>query len=149
MGNGQRFLADAESLGQCGISSFLRYEDNETKRMLNKQSVEGFLESQNVIINISDENAETDGYHITINGCNYEIYSEEELNEDWWKLSSVRCFSIINKLLREAGSRERIYALNEGNDQMTIFLTEDMYNMIKACHSLSEKSKPKDIGNVF
>jgi len=146
---GRIFLADAESLGQHGVADFFKYYDDEMKGTLEKQSVEEFLKNQNVIINVSDEHRDTDGYYIIINGCKYEIYSEKEINEDWWTLSSVRCFSIINKLLKEAGSKERIYALADGNDQNAIFLTEEMYELINSCNYLQEKSKPRNIGNAF
>jgi len=133
---GREFPADAEALGQCGLSDFFK-------------EIKDFLDKQNVIINISEENAEENGYHITINDCSYEIYSEQELQQDWWKLSSIRCFSIINKLLEEAGSKERIYHINDGNDQFAIFLTEEMYQSIYDHCSLAERDKPKFVGNIF
>ena len=47
-----------------------------------------------------------------------------------WGLSAVRGFRIIDELLTAAGSPERAYAVNGGNDLCLMFLTSELHQVI-------------------
>ena len=59
-----------------------------------------------------------------------------------WELATSRTFAIVNLLLREAGSNERIYSLYGGNDLFALFLTENMYDIINKSKFIKETEKP-------
>jgi hypothetical protein len=122
---GRLFLADAESLAEWGVGSYL-------------EELRPFLEEQGVKLESIKERYEKNQYRIIVNGKEYLIYSSEEIEMDMsgkqlgltWGLATARCYVIINELLIEAGSDERIYAVNGGHDLFGFFLTEEQYHLI-------------------
>lgn len=131
------YMSDAEDLAEGGIGEFL-------------ETIRPFLEKQNIELNVGNEDFSDKGYIIEINGFKYEIYSEDELNsEDLWELSTNRSFAIVNKLLTEANSNERIYILYGGNDLRAIFLTDEMYKLINNDQELSDGEKPHPVQASF
>ena len=109
-GKGRAFLADAESLAEGGVATFL-------------DQIGPFLRNQGVRI---DSLAEDFGeqYAIKINGRSHILYSAQELREkEIWGLTPARTFAIVNGLLDQAGSPERLYTVNGGNDLLAVFLT--------------------------
>ncbi|MGE5703113.1 MAG: hypothetical protein ACM32O_11325 [Clostridia bacterium] len=128
------FFCDAENLAEGGVKTFL-------------EDIDPALRLRKVVIKELREEFSEQGYFITINGIKYTIYTEKEFESvDTWELSSIRTFSIINRLLKEAGSTERVYQLYGGNEQLAIFLTPEMYDLIKNAKGLDEIEKPKSIG---
>jgi hypothetical protein len=135
--SGRDFTTDAESLAEGGIGEF--YKD-----------VSVFLLRQNVNLEVTNEDFSDKGYSIVVNGTEYEIYSARELESgDIWELSTVRSFSIINKLLKDAGSKEQVYALYGGNDLRAVFLTDEMYDFIKKCKCIPDKEQPEKTAVAF
>ncbi|HEX2947891.1 MAG TPA: hypothetical protein VHT96_18285 [Clostridia bacterium] len=112
-------------------------------------SISSFLKDQNVSIT-ADQDFTDKHYIIKVNGENYTIYNEEELESaDIWELSTVRSFTIVNCLLKEARSNERIFWLYGGNDLRAIFLTDEQYKEILNSKVLSEKELPQKVsGNI-
>ncbi len=131
--SGRDFAIDAEELSEGGVGGFF-------------EVIKPFMEKQKVKMIISDENFSETGYEITVNKIKYEIFSEEDLKSKYLSvIGTCKSFSIINKLLKEAGSEERVYALYGGNDLRAVFLTKDMYELISGYKKLPEKEKPQTI----
>lgn len=115
------FPADAETLTECDVGDFLR-------------DIQHILRSNNVLISTVKEKCSHDGYQIFINEQEYKIYSSEELQDNslnLWLLTTKRVFSIVNSLLKEAGSDEQVYAAYGGNELYARFLTPALYNLLK------------------
>jgi hypothetical protein len=119
------FMADAEDLAEGGIGQFI-------------QNVEPFLATQGVKLPAIEDDISPDGYTVIVDGVAHEIYDAEELERDSskdqggliWGLSMARGFSIIDRLLASAGSKERPYAVNGGNDLFVLFLTPELHRTI-------------------
>jgi len=134
--SGRDFSADAENLAEGGIPEFYN-------------EIRNFLKKQNVDISVYDDFSDK-GYTIKINGKNYVIYDEKELkSENIWEVSTIRSFSIINSLLKESNSKERLYTLYGGNDLRAVFLTEEMYRVIIESNILPEKELPQPVPDTF
>lgn len=115
---GRFFLADAEDLMEGGVGSFYL----EIQPFLEKQGAHFIIEAENFI----DEN-----YEIVLNKEKYILYIQDEIqNEEISETVTKRAFSIINKLLEKAGSQERLFALYGWNDQVAVFLTNEMHEKI-------------------
>lgn len=119
------FTADAEDLAEGGIGRFIL-------------EVEPFLAAQGVALPKIEEDFTSTGYTVRVGEAIREIYSHSELERDAdgqqlgliWGLSAARGFRIINELLAAAGSPERIYAVNGGNDLFGFFLTPELFDII-------------------
>jgi hypothetical protein len=134
--SGRDFTADAENLAEGGIAEFYN-------------TIESFLLRQNVNIMISSDFSEN-GYSVKVNDKYYVIYNKDELeSKDIWELSTIRCFSIVNVLLKEVNSNERLYTLYGGNDLRAVFLTDEIYNAIIDAEILPEKELPKLVPDIF
>lgn len=57
----------------------------------------------------------------------------------------MRAFSMINRLLMQAGSNERIYYLYGGNDMVAVFLTPEMYEAVSHNPAEDEYEKPHSV----
>ena len=120
---GRLFPADAESLAEGRVGQFLR-------------DIEPFLKKQGVIINKVEDHFDENGYSITVNGKDYVIYNADDLKRDEtqpasiWGLATVRGFAIVNELLVDAKSSERLYAVNGGNDLFGFFLTPELRDAV-------------------
>jgi len=131
------FHADAEDLAEGGIGEFFH-------------KLEPFLLKQGIQITQMNEDINELGYRIEINGASYTIYTSEELeNEDFWALASNRAFGIINHLLTQAHTEERIYTLYGGNDQRAIFLTPKMFELIQKTNLIENREKPAKLDYWF
>lgn len=131
------YSTDAEDLAEGGIHTFL------TKIIV-------FLAMQGARIKVTDERFTDEGYWITVNGMEYEIYSAAELaSENIWELATVRTFTIVNIALREAQSDERVYILNGGNDLHAVFLTDAMHDAIIRSGVLLSNDLPEPVPDVW
>lgn len=117
--------ADAEDLAEGGICAFIR-------------EVEPFLTAQGVRLpELRDETSEK-GYVVRVGGVAHKIYDTDDLRRDSdgkepgliWGLAMVRGFAIVDRLLEAAGSPERLYAVNGGNDLSAFFLTPELHRII-------------------
>jgi hypothetical protein len=114
------YPADEESIGEGGVKRFLL-------------EVKHILKANNVIFTSVIENPTPDAYKISISGKEYILCSGEELNQSVHKIQHLitkRLFAVINQLLRDAKSEERLFSEYGGNDHWAIFLTHDLYNLI-------------------
>ncbi|WP_419880503.1 hypothetical protein ACN6MY_12570 [Peribacillus sp. B-H-3] len=129
---GREFPADEEDLSEGGVGAFF-------------EEITPFLRKQGVQLIINHENFSEEKYEIQVNGENYTLYSQKDLeSEEYIEKNTHRAFSIINKILEESGSKERLCALYEWNDQIAIFLTNEMYEKIIELE-LDKKEIPKRI----
>lgn len=118
------FMADAEDLAEGGVGHFL-------------QAVSPFLALQGITLPEIEEISE-EGYVVRVGGADYQIYDAEDLERDAsgeesgliWGLSMVHGFRIVDDLLAAAGSAERAYAVNGGNDLFVLFLTPELHRVI-------------------
>ena len=70
-------------------------------------------------------------YQVFINGQQHLIY-EGGGGKDSWSLALKRLLEIVNGLLEEAGSSERLYGIYGGNDGRVILLTPEMHDYIES-----------------
>ncbi len=131
---GRDYHADAEDLTEGGVQEFL-------------ETIAPFLRSAGVQIE-SIEQVFEDGepYTVLVNGKGYTMYTSEELASlGIWHLTAERALCMINTLLEEAGSNERICRLYDGNDTRAIFLTPPMYEAIVSSRVLPERDVPRPV----
>lgn len=119
------YPADEERLAEGGVGAFL-------------QELAPIFKACGVKLRQTKEKCGVDGYSIVINNLVYELYSAEDVraaNEDkslaMWEKTTQRSFALINRLLREQGSDERIYSYAGWNDHWAFILTEAMYTTLK------------------
>ena len=121
----RNYPADEERLAEGGVGTFL-------------EELASILKACGVRLRQIEEKCDVDGYSIAINNQVYELYSAEDVraaNEDkslaMWEKTTQRSFALINRLLREQGSDERIYSYAGWNDHWAFVLTEAMYATLK------------------
>ena len=134
-GTNRDFMADSEDLAEGGVKEFL-------------ESIRPFLERQGVSIEEVEEDFSVSGvYSVSVNGEEFTMYTEEELEtEEIWELTTRRALSIVNTLLKRAGSNERLYFLYGGNDTRAVFLTPEMYEAISRSPAIDGYEKPNAVG---
>ena len=72
-------------------------------------------------------------YEVVINGQRHLIYDSEALaSANIWSVALKRLLEIVNGLLEEAGSSERLYGVYGGNDGRVMLLTPEMYDFIES-----------------
>ncbi len=70
-------------------------------------------------------------YKVVVNGTNYLVYDlNENTVEEIWTLAFRRIIEIVNSLLIQAGSNERLFGIDGGNDARAILLTDSMYKLL-------------------
>lgn len=128
--------ADAENLAEGGVAKFIA-------------EIAPFLRSAGVDVPSVSDQHEMDRASVVIGGVEHVLYSTEELsrnNQDAigliWGLSTARTFTIVNQWLQKAGSKERFYAVNGGNDLSGFFLTEEMHRIIMAHQAADANDGP-------
>jgi hypothetical protein len=117
--------ADAEDLAAGGVGEFLRL-------------VRPFLAAEGVRLPELRDDHGAAGYVLHLGDTPTVIYAQPELRRDrsgeepglTWGLSAVRTFALINRLLAEARSPERVYAVGGGNDLFAFFLTPELRELI-------------------
>ncbi len=74
------------------------------------------------------------------------MYTEAELMSGdmgkIWELTTNRTFALVNTLLQEAGSKERVFRLYSGHDTRAIFLTHEMYEALRPSAVLPQHEMP-------
>ena len=117
--------ADAEDLAEGGICAFIR-------------QVGPFLTAQGVRLPELQDDVSDNGYSVRVGGISYKIYDAGDLRRDTtgkepgiiWGLAMTRGFAIVDRMLEAAGSPERLYAINGGNDLFALFLTPELHRII-------------------
>jgi hypothetical protein len=122
--NGRLFSADAESLAEGGVVALI-------------SEMTSFLEQQGVVIpSLAVEFGPGEGYTLLVDGERFPIWTSADYEKDsgldglLWGVSSARAVAILNLWLEQAGSLERAYGVNAGNDFAIFFLTPELYARI-------------------
>lgn len=122
--SGRLFFADAETLAEGGVGDFL-------------SEVTPFLEEQGVKVPAIEDNF-GESYILMAGEEKIPIWAREESQRELagepglcWGLSATRTVQILNDWLIEAGSPERAYGVNGGNDFAVFFLTFELYARIR------------------
>jgi hypothetical protein len=120
--DGRFFPADAEDLAEGGVAGFL-------------ESISPVLSALGVSAAVDEDGFSDNEYWLRIWGRRWVIYSADELashpeGSNIWALATVRTFAMVNERLAEAGVRDRLYAVNGGNDLWGIFLTPEQLQAI-------------------
>jgi hypothetical protein len=123
------FTADGEDLAKGGICAFIR-------------EIQPFLSAQGVKLPDLQDEVSATGYVVRVGGVPHTIYDAKEMKGDIWGLASARGFTLVDKMLESAGSPERIYAINGGNDLFAIFLTPELYHTISTQPDFDAKGGP-------
>ncbi len=131
------FMADAEDLAEGGVGQFL-------------QEVSPFLTAHGVTLPEIEDDLSEKGYVVRVDDVPHAMYNATELEWDssgdepglTWGLATVRGFRIADELLAAAGSAERAYAINGGNDLFAIFLTPELYQVIMEHPDASRRDGP-------
>ena len=138
------YHADAADLAKGGICAFIR-------------EIEPFLTTQGVRLpELRDEVSEK-GYVVRVGGVSHKIYDAADLQQDTtgkepgiiWGLAMTRGFAIVDQLLEAAGSPERLYAVNGGNDLFAFFLTPELYRIISGHPDAVAKDGPYKPTNEY
>jgi len=80
-----------------------------------------------------------------IGNCPITLYTAKELKSDEaniWGLTPARAFAVINRLLVESSSPERLYGINAANDLHAAFLTDRQLALIRDSSALERRDKP-------
>lgn len=131
------FSADAEELAEGGAAEFI-------------ESLRPTLEQLGVRIGqVEDEARDVEGstyieHHLIVDGERSLIVSpyDEELGDELWALAAARTFGVVNRLLERAGSDERLYAIEGGNDLRGVILTEEVLRAVTVCNLFGTDELP-------
>ena len=83
-----------------------------------------------------------DYYRVTIGARTREIWNSEMDGEQMWEAGMCHTFILINELLDDAGTNERLYGMYGGNDGQAIFLTSKQFELIRECDDIEDRDKP-------
>lgn len=126
-GSRRKYYLDADDLAEKGGATFIK-------------RIQPFLENQGVRIDGIEEYFD-DEYRITLNGKETVIWSSDEAEAETagkpvatWGLTMVRIFAVVNELLEQAGSEERLYAVGGEGELDAVFLTPELVDFM--CGSL-------------
>jgi hypothetical protein len=94
-------------------------------------AMEGVLQREGVQLLAVEDGVQDWSYDVIVNGHRHCIYDDEIMEHgNTWGVSTKRFLEIVNGLLEEAGSKERLYAIYGGNEGRVILLTEEMYQFL-------------------
>jgi hypothetical protein len=112
------YFADSESLMEGGIGEVI----------LKMRSV---LETEGVRVDSVGDDLDGEVYVVNVNGRKYPIYDEVSYRSGLLRgLSTKGLLDIVNGLLGDAGSDERLYWIGGGDEGRVILLTEAMYELL-------------------
>ncbi|MEH7123495.1 hypothetical protein V7149_13015 [Bacillus sp. JJ1503] len=124
------YKSDAEDLAEGFIGQFFK-------------EIAPFLIKEGITIESYEQSHTGDTYEIIVNHKRFLILDDKIDNHlVLWELATNRTFSVVNLLLHEAGSNERLYSLYGGNDLFAIFLTKKMYETIRKSKLIKKTEKP-------
>ena len=138
---GRVFDGDAERLAEGGVLGFLF-------------QISPFLQAQGVSAPVyldQDFQVGRFAYSVKVNLDDYVMLAEEEYGEVMaWVAVPARAFAMVNKMLEKRGSRERLYT-NQGSiaqNNLAIFLTPELYDIIRNSPLLSDHDKLLTMGEI-
>lgn len=124
--SGRVFGADGLTLAKGGVSKFV-------------EKLRPFLEGQGVKMPELKDDLQQESYTVLVDGAPFPIWTREDLTRELGAqpgitsgLAAARAFALVNKLLENAKSPERAYAIYSGAALSVIFLTDDLLAVMKA-----------------
>lgn len=124
--SGRVFGADGLTLAKGGVSKFI-------------EKVRPFLEGQGVAVPVLKDDLQQESYTLIVDGAPFPIWTKDDLTRELGAqpgitsgLAAARAFALVNKLLENAKSPERAYAIYSGAALSAMFLTDDLLAIMKA-----------------
>jgi len=124
--SGRVFGADGLTLAKGGVSKFI-------------EKLRPFLEGQGVKIPELKDDLQQESYTLLVDGAAFPIWTKDDLTRELGAqpgitsgLAAARAFALVNKLLENAKSPERAYAIYSGAALSVMFLTDDLLAVMKA-----------------
>lgn len=124
--SGRVFGADGLTLAKGGVSKFI-------------EKVRPFLEGQGVTVPVLKDDLNQESYTLIVDGAPFPIWTKDDLTRELGAqpgitsgLAAARAFALVNKLLENAKSPERAYAIYSGAALSAMFLTDDLLAIMKA-----------------
>lgn len=141
--SGRVFGADGLTLAKGGVSKFI-------------EKLRPFLEGQGVKIPELKDDLQQESYTLLVDGAPFPIWTREDLTRELGAqpgitsgLAAARAFALVNKLLENAKSPERAYAIYSGAALSVMFLTDDLLAVMKADPVAVPKFMPYKLTNDF
>lgn len=133
---GRVFNADGLSLAKGGVTAFI-------------EKLRPFLEAQGAKIPALKDDMRQESYSLLIDGSPLPIWTRDDLARELGMqpgitggIAAARSFALVNKLLEDAKSPERAYAIYSGAALSVMFLTDDLLAVIKADENAVPKFMP-------
>src|SRR5262245_16064275 len=118
--SGRVFPADNLTLAKGGVVRFL-------------ERLRPFVEGQGAKMPELKDDRRQESYTVLVHGAALPIWTKDDLAQELALkpgitagLTSARSFALVNKLLENAGSKERAYAIYSGAALSLIFVTDDL-----------------------
>jgi hypothetical protein len=134
--SGRVFGADGLGLAKGGVGKFI-------------EKLRPFLEGQGVKVPEIKDDLQQESYTLTVDGAPFPIWTKEDLARELGSqpgitgaLAASRAFALVNKLLENAKSPERAYAIYSGAALSVMFLTDDLIAVMKADPAAVPKFMP-------
>jgi len=141
--SGRVFNADGLSLAKGGVRAFI-------------EKLRPFLEGQGVKIPALQDELKQESYTLLIEGAPLPIWTREDLTRELGTqpgitggLAAARSFALVNKLLEDAKSQERAYAIYSGAALSVMFVTDELLAVIKADENAVPKFTPYRLTTDF
>ena len=134
--SGRVFGAEGLGLARGGVGKFI-------------EKLRPFLEGQGVKVPEMKDDLQIEHYTLMVDGTPLPIWTKEDLARELGSqpgitgaLAASRSFALVNKLLENAKSPERAYAIYSGAALSVMFLTDDLVAIIKADPAAVPKFMP-------
>ena len=141
--SGRVFNADGLSLAKGGVTAFI-------------EKLRPFLEGQGVKIPALKDDLKQESYTLLIDGAPLPIWTRDDLTRELGMqpgitggLAAARAFALVNKLLEDAKSPERAYAIYSGAALSAMFVTDEILAVIKADKNAVPKFTPYRLTTDF
>ena len=141
--SGRVFNADGLSLAKGGVTTFI-------------EKLRPFLEGQGVRIPALKDDLKQESYTLLIDGAPLPIWTSDDLTRELGMqpgitggLAAARSFALVNKLLENAKSPERAYAIYSGAALSVMFVTDEILAVIKADENAVPKFTPYRLTTDF
>jgi hypothetical protein len=120
------YHADAEDLAEQGVCDFI----NGMRPILECEGVQIESLRDDVKRPVPHEYI----YTVWVNEQEYRICDTTQGEEDCWCFAHKRTIEIINSLLIDAGSQERVYGVASGNGAGIVLLSDELHAYIRSLY---------------
>ena len=103
------------------------------------------LEYENYAAGLDIDNPDYMHCMIELNGKEYTAF-EGNVNLMSWEITFRNFVEMLNDQLRLQGSQEQVYMVYESNDGQIVFLTDEMYKIIKEYYP-NDRNRPRSLAD--